>query len=136
MKTIDELRSQVRGPVLVPGDAGYDEQRRVHNFMHDRHPAVIVRAAATADAVAAVEHARSNELEIAVRGGGHSVAGFGTCDDGVVLDLGLLNNVFVDPKGRTRGWAAGRRGATSTTPPMPTGWPRPAGSSRPPASRA
>jgi FAD/FMN-containing dehydrogenase len=101
--TLTELREQVRGPVIEPGDDGYDEQRLVHNYMHDRRPAVIVRAVATADAVAAVNYARDQGLDLAVRGGGHSVPGFGTVDDGVVLDLSLMNNVFVDPgKGTAR----------------------------------
>jgi hypothetical protein len=96
MTTISELREQVRGPVLAPGDDGYDEHRRVHNGVHDRRPALIVRATSTADAVAAVNHAREAGLDLAVRGGGHSGPGFGTCDGGVVLDLSLINNVFVD----------------------------------------
>jgi len=97
MTTIAQLRERVRGPVIEPGQDGYDEHRRVYNFMHDRRPAVIVRAMATADVVAAVNHARDHGLDLAVRDGGHSVPGFGTCDDGVVLDLSLMNNVFVDP---------------------------------------
>ncbi|MGH4005802.1 MAG: FAD-binding oxidoreductase, partial [Pseudonocardiaceae bacterium] len=97
MTTIAELRERARGPVIEPSQDGYDEHRRVYNFMHDRHPAVIVRAMATADVVAAVNYARDNGLDLAVRDGGHSVPGFGTCDDGVVLDLSLMNNVFVDP---------------------------------------
>ena len=101
MDTIVELREHVRGPVIEPGDDGYDEQRRVHNGMHDRNPALIARAASTADAVAVVNYAREAGLDLAVRGGGHSAPGFGTCDGGVVLDLGLLNNVFVDPGRRT-----------------------------------
>ena len=102
MTTIAELREQVRGPVVEPGDDGYDELRRVHNGMHDRRPALIVRAAATADAVAVVNYAREAGLDLAVRGGGHSVPGFGTCDGGVVLDLSLINNVFVDRAKRDR----------------------------------
>ena len=101
MTTIAELRDGVRGPVIEPDDDGFEEHRRVYNFMHDRRPAVIVRATSTADVVAAVDYARSNNLDLAVRGGGHSVPGFGTCDDGLVLDLSLINNVFVDPDRRT-----------------------------------
>ena len=101
MGTIAELREQVRGPVIEPGDDDYEEQRRVHNGMHDRRPALIVRATSTADAVAVVNHAREADFDLAVRGGGHSAPGFGTCDGGVVLDLGLINNVFVDPGRRT-----------------------------------
>jgi FAD/FMN-containing dehydrogenase len=101
MTSIAELREQVRGPVVEPGEDGYDELRRVHNGMHDRRPALIVRAAAATDAVAAVNYAREAGLDLAVRGGGHSAAGFGTCDGGVVLDLGLINNVFVDRNKKT-----------------------------------
>lgn len=101
MTTIAELRAQVRGPVIEPGEEGYDEHRLVYNFMHDRRPRVIVRATDTADAVAVVNHAREQGLDLAVRGGGHSVPGFGTCDDGVVLDLSLMSSVLVDPAKRT-----------------------------------
>ncbi|QYN33249.1 FAD-binding oxidoreductase [Pseudonocardia sp. DSM 110487] len=96
MTTIAELREQVRGPVVEPSDDGYDEHRRVHNGIHDRRPALVVRATSTADAVATVNYAREAGLDLAVRGGGHSGPGFGTCDGGVVLDLSLINNVFVD----------------------------------------
>ena len=133
MTTIAELREQVRGPVIEPGDDGYEEGR-VHNGMHDRRPALIVRAAATADAVAAVNYAREAGLDLAVRGGGHSGPGFGTTDGGVVLDLSLLNNVFVDRTSERPARAAAPRGATSTTRPTRTASPRPAGSSRPPVS--
>jgi FAD/FMN-containing dehydrogenase len=101
MSTIAELRDQVRGPVIEPGEDGYEEQRLVHNGVHDRRPALIVRASSTADAVAVVNYAREAGIDLAVRGGGHSAPGFGTCDGGVVLDLSLINNVFVDPVEKT-----------------------------------
>jgi FAD/FMN-containing dehydrogenase len=107
MTTVAELREQVRGPVIEQGQEGYDEHRRVNNGMHDRRPALIVRAAASADAVAAVRFAREEGLELAVRGGGHSAPGFGTCDGGVVLDLSLINNVFVDRVKKTARVGAG-----------------------------
>jgi FAD/FMN-containing dehydrogenase len=107
MATIAELREQVRGPVIEPGDDSYDELRRVHNGMHDRRPALIVRATATADAVAVVNYARESGLDLAVRGGGHSAPGFGTCDGGVVLDLSMINNVFVDHVEKTARTGAG-----------------------------
>jgi FAD/FMN-containing dehydrogenase len=109
MTTIAELREQVRGPVVEPGEADYDELRRVHNGVHDRRPALVVRATSTADAVAAVNYARESGLDLAVRGGGHSAPGYGTCDGGVVLDLSLMNNVFVD---RVRKTARTGGGAT------------------------
>jgi FAD/FMN-containing dehydrogenase len=101
MTNIDQLREQLRGPVVEPGQDDFDELRRVHNGMHDRRPALIARATSTADAVAVVNYARDGGLELAVRGGGHSAPGFGTCDGGVVLDLSLINNVFVDPVRKT-----------------------------------
>ena len=107
MTTISELREAVRGAVLEPGDDGYDEHRRVYNAMHDRRPAVIVRGVDTADVLAAVRHARDGGLDLAVRGGGHSVPGFGTVDGGVVIDLSLMTGVRVDAEARTARVAGG-----------------------------
>jgi FAD/FMN-containing dehydrogenase len=101
MTTIDALRERTRGEVITSDDPGYDEHRTVHNAMHDRRPAVIVRCVDAADVMAAVEHARENGLDLAVRGGGHSVPGFGTSDGGVVADLSMLANVRVDPAKKT-----------------------------------
>jgi len=109
IETKTRLRERVRGRVITPGDDGYDEARRVFNAMIDRHPAAIVQAAGAADVVAAVDYAREADLDLAVRGGGHSVPGFGTVDDGVVIDLSGMRTVAVDPAKR-RARAAG--GAT------------------------
>jgi FAD/FMN-containing dehydrogenase len=99
--TVQELREAVRGEILTPGDDGYTEASRVWNAAHDGHqPALIVRCTGAADVIAAVGFARSNHLTIAVRGGGHSVAGFSTNDDGIVIDLSQLNGVRVDPAAR------------------------------------
>ena len=98
---IEQLRGRVMGAVIGPNDDGYDEARRVYNAMIDRRPAVIVRCANTADVTAAVDHARENRLALAVRGGGHSVPGFGTVDGGVVADLSGMRKVTVDPEKRT-----------------------------------
>ena len=96
--TVQELREAVRGEILTPADDGYAEAARVWNGAHDgRTPAVVVRCAGAADVAAAVGFARSNHLTIAVRGGGHSVAGFSTCDGGIVIDLSQMNGVHVDP---------------------------------------
>jgi FAD/FMN-containing dehydrogenase len=101
--TVAELRSAIAGTVTLPGDPDYEAARRIWNHAIDRNPAMIVRCTGTADVVAGVRFARSEGLPIAVRGGKHSVAGFSTCDDGVVLDLSGMNAVNVDvATGRAR----------------------------------
>ncbi len=94
--TIDSFSSALRGILVSPSDSGYDEARKVYNSMHDRRPDLIVQAVDTADVVAAVNIAREKNLLLAIRGGGHSVPGFGTCDEGLVIDLGNICNVVVD----------------------------------------
>jgi len=98
---IDELRGQARGDVISSEDERYEDARKVYNAMIDRRPAVIVRAANAGDVIAAVHFARENGLDLAVRGGGHSVPGFGTVDDGVVIDLSAMRGVRVDPVAST-----------------------------------
>jgi len=98
---VDALRDGFSGEVLVPAQPGYDEARRVFNAMIDRRPAVIARCADTADVVAAVDVARERGLVVAVRCGGHSVAGLSTCDDGMLIDLSGLKSIAVDPETRT-----------------------------------
>src|SRR5712691_5082431 len=105
--TIDQLREQVRAPILTAGDPGYDEARAVHNGMFDRHPRVIVRAEQVADVIGTVNFARDAGLDLSIRGGGHSAPGFGTNDDGVVVDLSLMRQVHVDPRARTARAGAG-----------------------------
>src|SRR2546425_620954 len=99
--TTDKLREQVRGDVIGPADEGYEQARRVYNAMIDRRPAVVVRCANAGDVAAAVNFARENQLDLAVRGGEHSVPGFGTCDDGLVIDLSRMRGVRVDPRNQT-----------------------------------
>jgi FAD/FMN-containing dehydrogenase len=99
--TIDDLRTQVRGNVIGRDDPGYEDARKVYNAMIDRRPMVVVQAASAGDVQATVNFARENGLELSVRGGGHSVPGFGTNDDGVVIDLSPIREVKVDPEGRT-----------------------------------
>jgi FAD/FMN-containing dehydrogenase len=97
----ETLREQVRGTVIGPGDAGYDEARTVRNGMIDKRPAVVVRAANAGDVMTAVRFAADNGLSVAVRGGAHSVPGFGTADDAVVVDLSEMRGGRVDPRART-----------------------------------
>jgi FAD/FMN-containing dehydrogenase len=98
---IEQLQDQIRGAVITPDDERYDKARRVYNAMIDKRPRVIVQAADANDVKAAVAFAREGELAIAVRGGGHSVPGFGTGDDAVVVDLSRMRGVRVDPAKRT-----------------------------------
>jgi FAD/FMN-containing dehydrogenase len=99
--TIDDLRSRVTGEVIAPGDADYEEARRVHNGMIDKRPAAVVRCTGTADVAAVIEIARREGLDLSVRGGGHSAPGFGTNDGGLVIDLSPLQDVVVDPNAKT-----------------------------------
>ncbi|MDQ4059331.1 MAG: FAD-binding oxidoreductase [Actinomycetota bacterium] len=99
--TVEALREQVRGEVITPDDAAYDDARKVYNAMIDRRPRAVVRPRDAGDVATTIRFAREGELELAVRGGGHSVPGFGTVDDGVVLDLSLMRSVRVDRKKMT-----------------------------------
>jgi FAD binding domain/Berberine and berberine like len=101
------LRSRFRGALLRPGEEGYDEVRRVWNGAIDRRPALIARCAGADDVATAVRFAREHDLLVSVRGGGHSVAGLGVCDDGLMLDLSLMRGVTVDPVARTARVAGG-----------------------------
>ena len=105
-KAFVDLKSQVRGDVVRPADEVYEVARKVYNAMIDKRPAVIVRCTDVADVIAAVKTARAKGLPVAVRGGGHSVPGFGTADDAVVVDLGRMKGTRVDPAMRTV-WAEG-----------------------------
>lgn len=98
---VEELRKRLSGELLRPGDEGYEAGRQVFNAMIDRHPALILRCSRTGDVIKAVNFARDNHLEVAVRGGGHSVAGYGTCDGGMVIDLSGLKAISIDPDQRT-----------------------------------
>jgi FAD/FMN-containing dehydrogenase len=96
-----ELATTFGGRLLQPTDAGYDEARKVHNGLVDKHPALIARCSGLADVVDAVKLARRLNLDVAVRGGGHNVAGFATVDGGLMVDLALMKGIHVDPKART-----------------------------------
>ena len=95
--TVGELQASVRGDVVRPGDANYDEARAIWNGSHDKYPALIIKASGTADVIKAIEFVCSQDLPLAVRGGAHSIAGFSTVDDGVVIDLSAMTAVTVDP---------------------------------------
>ncbi|SEP18268.1 FAD/FMN-containing dehydrogenase [Halogranum amylolyticum] len=101
MVPVNDFRETLRGTLVQPHDKGYHEARAVWNGTIDRHPAVITKCAGTADVIAAVKFAREHDLEIAVRGGGHNVAGTAVCDDGIVIDLSEMRAVWVDPRART-----------------------------------
>lgn len=98
--TIAEFAAGLRGTAVRPGDEDYDRERSIWNGAHDRHPALIARCAGVADVIRTVDLARSEGLPLAVRGGGHSIPGFSTVDDGIVLDLSLMKGVRVDPARR------------------------------------
>jgi len=104
---VRELRRKFRGALLLPGEEGYDEARRVWNGAIDRRPALIARCAGADDVVEAVRFAREQDLPVSVRGGGHSVAGHAVCDAGLMIDLSLMKAVRVDPVARTARAAGG-----------------------------
>ena len=96
----------LRGRLISADHADYDIARAVWNGAIDRRPRLIARCIGTADVVAAVRFARDHDLEIAIRGGGHNVAGTAVCDDGIVIDLSAMRGVRVDPAGR-KAWVQG-----------------------------
>ena len=98
---ISALGTGFTGAILRPGDDAFEDARKVHNGMIDRRPALIARCLGTADVVAAVNLARENELDVAVRGGGHNIAGNAVCDDGLMIDLSSMKGIHIDPNART-----------------------------------
>jgi FAD/FMN-containing dehydrogenase len=97
---VDDLKAGFKGEVLLPGSGAYDTARQIWNAMIDKRPAVIARCATTRDVVRAVTFARDNNLVLAVRGGGHNIAGSALCDNGLVVDLSMMKAVTVDPASR------------------------------------
>lgn len=98
---IDRFKLTLRGTVLCPGQEGYDAARTIPNAMIDRRPAVIARCTSAADVIACVGFAREHDLIVAVRGGGHSVAGKSVCEGGLMIDLSAMKGIRVDPARRT-----------------------------------
>src|SRR5918992_5455965 len=103
---VERFGSRLRGELLRPGDAAYEEARLLWNGLIDKRPALITRCAGVGDVVDSVNFARENDLLVAVRGGGHNVAGNAVCDGGLVIDLSPLKGIRVDPPARTA-WAEG-----------------------------
>jgi FAD/FMN-containing dehydrogenase len=93
---VEEFQTSLRGPLLQPGDAGYDDAHIVWNGMIDRRPALIARCAGVADVIQAVNFARDNHLLVSVRGGGHNITGYAVNDGGIVIDLSQMKSVHVD----------------------------------------
>ncbi|WP_458112347.1 FAD-binding oxidoreductase [Arthrobacter sp. R1-13] len=104
---VDELQTSFRGELLRPDDVGYDAHRKVWNGSIDRYPALIARCTGVADIRAALRLARSQDLLVAVRGGGHSFPGLSVCDDGMLIDLGPMKGIRVDPEAGTARVQAG-----------------------------
>jgi hypothetical protein len=100
-QSIRALKSKLKGSLIQPGDAEYDDARKVYNAMIDRRPRLIARCDGVPDVTAALAFARDNDLLLAVRGGGHNGGGLGTCDDGIVIDLSAMRGVRVDADKRT-----------------------------------
>ena len=110
-EALDALRMTIRGDVLTPDDPDYATVRPPYNAMHPGHPSLVIRASGVADVIDAVNFARDQGLLIAVRGGGHSVAGLSSIDGGLLIDLGQMNGVDVDPDALR---SYGRRAKTRT----------------------
>ena len=100
-ETFDRASRSFTGELVQPGDAEYDRWRRVHNGLIDKHPAAIARCRGVADVADAVKLARALELDVAVRGGGHNVAGHATLDHGPLIDLSTMKGIHVDVRTRT-----------------------------------
>ena len=115
---IDLLRGAIDGPVIGPADVDYDDARKVMNAAIDRRPAVIARCLSATEVSAAIKFARERRWEVSVRGGAHSTAGHGVCDDGLMIDLSQIRHVSVDPaectSPRRRGRPIGGHGCGDT----------------------
>ena len=99
--TLHLLETQIKGDVIHPGDANYEDARKIWNGIFDKRPALIVRCLNTQDIVAVVNFARDNNISLAIKGGGHNSAGTGSCDGGIMMDLSLLKKVTVDANNKS-----------------------------------
>src|SRR5262249_43543940 len=104
---VQNFADSLRGRLVRPGDGGYDEARKVWNGMINRRPALIARCAGVADVIAAVRFARTHELLVSIRGGGHNITGNAVCEGGLMIDLSPMKSVRVDPVKRTARAEAG-----------------------------
>jgi hypothetical protein len=100
-EAVNQFKGQLRGELIEPTDAGYDEARKVYNAMISRKPRLIAMCVDVADVITAVQFGRQNDIRVSVRGGGHNAGGLGVCDDGLVIDLSRIKYVHVDPAART-----------------------------------
>ena len=132
--SIAELKGNLRGRLIQPGDADYDEARKVYNGMIHKKPRLIARCADVADVIRCVNFARDNDLLVSIRGGGHNAGGLGVCDDGLVIDLAPIKYTRVDPAARAVTAGGGWCGAMSIMPHTRSGSPRRAASFPQPAS--
>ena len=100
-QAVNAFATQLRGELIQPGNARYDETRKVYNAMIDKRPALIARCMNATDVIHAVNFGRNNQMTVAIRGGGHNGPGLGTCDDGLVIDLSQMHSIHVDPSTKT-----------------------------------
>ena len=100
-QAVIQFRSQLRGELIEPKDAGYEEARKVYNAMISRTPALVAKCADVADVIAAIQFGRQHGVKVSIRGGGHNAGGLGVCDDGLVIDLSRIKYVHVDPATKT-----------------------------------
>ena len=101
---LEAFEADIRGSIILPGSPDYDEARQVKSAQYDRRPALIVRAADAGDVARTVNLARESGLQLSIRGGAHSLAGYGTNDGGIVLDLGSMKGLHIDPEAKVA-WA-------------------------------
>ena len=97
---IEGLKMRLLGPVLVPGEVGYDESRTVWNAMINKNPALVVRCLGVADVITSVKFAREHNLLLCIKGGGHNIAGLATADGALMLDMSLMRGVWVDKENK------------------------------------